>query len=166
MTESQKAEIRRRLLAGETTRKVAADMKIPETTVRRNGSAQAAEIKDVANQIVNTERALRAMPIAAQRDAESFAAQLMQLQDSTLAAANNGMAVSHRLSGVCRMLVEQIDDANPLESLGALKSIAALTKVSNESAHIGLNLLASNRETLKGGGDEEQGFIVRGGLPD
>ena len=168
LTEDQKAEIRRRLLEGESVRAVARAMKLPETTVRRNNTAQTAEIKAVANQIVNTEKALRALPIAAQRDAETFASRLLALQDSTFAAAANGMAVSHRLSGISRLLVEQIDDGNPLESLGSLKSIALLTRIANDSAQIGVALLNANRERMPDGADKgaEPDFIVEGGLPD
>ncbi len=66
-------------------------------------------------------------------------------------AAKFGAATAHRLSGIAHNKVQEIDDAAPLDakSLDALKGVAVLTKLANESSQIGVNLLAANKEMIK-----------------
>lgn len=46
--------------------------------------------------------------------------------------------------------VAEIDDANPLnsESVEAMKGIAAMTRLANESSEIAVNLLRANKDNI------------------
>jgi len=149
LTESQWAEISRRHIEGESLRSLAKAFGVGESTVREKVSAQSAHIKIVANQIVATERAVMALPISAQITAHNLAAKLRAISDDLASAAHYGAKTAHRLNALANSEVQKVDDANPLASVEGLRGVAALTGLANESAKIGLNLLAANKETVK-----------------
>lgn len=149
LTESQWAEISRRHIEGESLRSLAKAFGVGESTVREKVSAQSAHIKIVANQIVATERAVMALPISAQITAHNLAAKLRAISDDLASAAHYGAKTAHRLNALANSEVQKVDDANPLASVEGLRGVAALTGLANESAKIGLNLLAANKDTVK-----------------
>ena len=150
LSESQWAQIGKRLLEGESGRELAREFGVAESAVRKRFSAQVKQIKDVANQIVATEVALKALPISAQISAQDLAAQLRSISTHLASAANYGAATAHRLSGIAHSKIGEIDDAVPLdeESLESLKGIAVLTRMANSSSEIAINLLRANKETI------------------
>lgn len=151
LTEAQWKEVERRMIAGESVRAIAREFGVSEATIRLRKSTQVEEIKSVANQIVATEFALKALPISAQIAAHDLAAQLRSISGHLAGAANFGAATAHRLSGIAHAKVAEIDDGDPLgaESMESLKGIAVLTKMANDSSQIGMNLLAANKEAVK-----------------
>jgi len=138
------------MAAGETTRSLAREFKISESTIRERLSAQVEKIKSVANQILTTEAALKSLPISAQITAHNLADQLRSISGHLAGAANFGAATAHRLAGIAHGKVSEIDDAAPLseESMQSLKGIAVLTRTANEASEIALNLLKANKETI------------------
>lgn len=150
LTEAQWESIGKRLLAGEGGRELAREFGVAESAIRKRFSAQVKKIKDVANQIVATEIALKALPVSAQISAHDLAAQLRSISTHLASAANYGAATAHRLSGIAHAKVSEIDDAKPLddESIETLKGIAVLTRMANSSSEIGINLLRANKETV------------------
>ncbi|AKJ28824.1 helix-turn-helix domain-containing protein [Caldimonas brevitalea] len=151
LTERQWEDIGRRLLAGEKGRALAKEYGVAESTIRERFSALHGKVKDVANQMVATEQALKALPISAQIAAHDLAAQLRSISMHLASAANYGAATAHRLSGIAHAKVQEIDDVSPLDddSRKALQDVAVLTKMANESSTIGINLLSANKETVK-----------------
>lgn len=57
----------------------------------------------------------------------------------------NGAATAHRLHAIANDMVQKVDDADPMKSMDELRTVAAIGKIANEQAHIGLNLLAANK---------------------
>jgi hypothetical protein len=155
LTPEQWAEVDRRLINGEPARAIARHYDVSETVIRNRKSAQVQDIKDVAQQIVATERALTKLPISAQITAQNLAAKLRAISDSLASAAQLGAATAHRLHALANAEVNKVDDADPLGSLESLKSVGVLTKLGNDSSHIALNLLAANKETVAKANDEE-----------
>lgn len=151
LTEKQWQEIERRLIAGEAGRSLAKEFKISEAAIRKRFGAQVKQIKDVANQLVTAETALRALPISAQISARTLADELREISTHLAGAGRFGAATAHRLSGIAHAKVQEIDDSKPLDddSLEALKGVAVLTKLANESSQIAVNLLAANKETVR-----------------
>lgn len=148
LTEAQWEEIKRRLLDGESGRALAEEFGVSETAIRKKVSSQVSEIKNVANQIVNTQSALSRLPISSQISAQSLAQRLMSISGHLAGAADYGAATAHRLAGIAHMRAAEIDDATPLteESVQTLKGIAALTRMANEASEIGVNLLKANKD--------------------
>ena len=149
LTEAQLAEAQKRHIAGESMRAIARDMGIGESTLRERISAQSAQIKLVANQIVATERAMQQLPIGAQITAHNLAAKLRAISDDIASAAMYGAKTAHRLNALANSEVAKIDDATPLTNVDALRGVAALTKLANDSASIALNLLSANKDAVK-----------------
>lgn len=151
LSEKQWEQIGKRLLAGESGRALAKEFGVSEATIRARFSTQVAEIKTVANQIVATEQALKALPISSQIAAHNLADELIAISTHLAGAGKYGAATAHRLSGIAHAKVQEIDDAAPLDekSMESLKGVAVLTRMANESSQIGMNLLQANKDSIK-----------------
>jgi len=151
LTDAKWAEVGRRRLAGGSDRALGREFGISESAIRARFSAQHRNVKSVANQLVSAEQALRDLPVSAQLSALSLADELRAVSMHLAGAAKFGSASAHRLAGIAHGKVGEIDDAAPMDgdSLEALKGISALTRLANEAASTGLNLLAANKDRLK-----------------
>lgn len=151
LTEKQWESIGKRLLDGESARGLASEFGVAESAIRKRFSARTKEIKNVANQLVAAETAFAELPLSAQISARTLADRMKSISEHLAGAAEFGAATSHRVSGIANAMVSRIDDVDPLsaESMEALKGIAALTKLANESSTIPINLLAANKEMIK-----------------
>ena len=149
LTDFEWEKIGQRYYAGESARNIAdADGRITEAAIRKRFGALRTKVKEVANQIVETERELKALPISSQIAAIDLAAKLRSVSEHLSSAANYGAMTAHRLSGIAHQQVSKIDDADPMATKDTLGAIAALSKVANESAQIGINLLKANKEGM------------------
>lgn len=150
LTEKQWNTIAARMAAGESVRALAREFKIGESSIRERLSAQTAQVKSVAIQLVAVEAAFKDLPVSAQINAHNLADQLRSISGHLASAANYGAATAHRLSGIAHGKVIEIDDAVPLDEEGieTLKGIAVLTRMANSSSEIGINLLRANKETV------------------
>ena len=163
LSDAQWLEIERRLLDGEAIRALAREFEVSDAAIRQRGiPSRAQKTKDVANQIVATERALSELPISSQINAQNYAARLRSMSDHVLNAAHYGAATSHRLAGIAHAKVQEIDDAAPLDekSRDALRDVAALTKLANDASAIPLSLMAANKKAVERIGDEPPAPLV------
>lgn len=145
--------IEQRLINGEAGCALAKEYGITYNAIKKRFGAQTKQIKAVANQILETERNFKALPISAQISAVNLADLLRSISGHLGHAANYGAMTAHRLSGIANAQVEKIDDQDPLkdeQSLETLKGISALTRLANDSAEIGIGLLKANKETVDG----------------
>lgn len=152
LTAAQWAEVDRRALEGESQRALAREFGLSSSalTQRYAKLGKLESVQKVAAKIVDAERSLAALPIAAQQTAHNLATKLRSISDNLASAAMYGAATAHRLSALANAEVAKVDDAQPLnpESLEAMKGVAALTKLANDSGSIALNLLAANKEAV------------------
>lgn len=151
LNENQWAEIGRRLLDGEKAAVLARQYKVSKQSISVRFSGRSEIVKDVANQIIATENKFSMLTIPEQTSAIELASTLRSISSHLGRAANYGAMTSHRLAGIANAQVEKIDDNDPIadaQSLETLKGISALTRLSNDSAEIGLNLLKANKEAI------------------
>ena len=150
LTGEQWAQVERRLSEGESYRGLARAFGVSEATIReRFPKARQDQVIAVAKQIVETERALQALPIPAQISAHSHAARLRAMSDDMLGAGQYGAATSHRLNALAHKMVAKVNEKDPMKSADDLKGVAVLTKLANDAATIPLGLLAANKESVK-----------------
>jgi hypothetical protein len=166
LTDYQWSEIKRRLLSGEKAADLSREFKISKATITERVTKRIELNKAVANQMVTAEVAFRSLPISEQFDVNSIMDNMKAVLFHTSASAKYGAATSHRLSGIAHGKVQLIDDAAPIspESMESLKGIAVLTRMANESAEIGLNLIKANKEMMNDKGEDNK-FVIIGGLP-
>ena len=136
LTDKQWAEIQKRLLAGEKAADLAREFKVSKTRISERFSERNGTVKAVANQLVAAEVALRQLPVTEQIAALTLADELKAISKHLAGAAKYGAATAHRLSGIAHAKVQEIDDAAPMDdtSREALRDVAVLTKLANESA--------------------------------
>lgn len=160
LTDAQWTEIERRVVEGESKRALAEKFGVTEAAVRQRIGSHAKEIKALAEQIVNTEQRLSALPIASQITTQNLAAKLRAISDNIASAAHYGAMTAHRLAGMAHAETKKVNEANLPESVEALKSVAVLTGMANEASKIPLNLLAANKEAAKELEEIERGYLV------
>lgn len=149
LTPDQWAEIDRRMLSGEGSSALAKEFGIHPAQITRRDSQVSQKVREVAQKVVIAQTALSELPAAQQYTALSLAEKLRNISSSLAAGAELGAKNFHRLSALANTELQKIDDTKPLESGEALKGVAILTKMANDSAQSPLNLLAANKETVK-----------------
>lgn len=151
LTEKQWAEIQQRLLKGEKAADLSREFGVSKTRISERFSERTGTIRNVAEQLVSAEGALRALPVSEQVQALNLADELRAISMHLAGAAKYSAATAHRLSGIAHAKVQEIDDAAPLndDSREALKDVAVLTKIANDAAVIPTALLSANKEIAK-----------------
>lgn len=150
LSPAQWAEIERRVSAGESAQALAKEFGISGTQISLRVSKVSKAVQETAHKVAAAQTALAALPVAQQYSAISLAEKLRNISVSLAAAAECGAATAHRLAALANGEVQRIDDAAILkpESLEAMRGVAALTKLSNEAASTGLNLLSVNKDAV------------------
>jgi hypothetical protein len=147
LTDDQWAEVLRRVVAGESMRQLAKEFGVSEGAIRGRVSSQSTQVKDVANQIVSANAALRKMSVAAQVITLDYAATLQTISHNLTQAAAHSAGTALRLSAIANAQVQRIDEASPMDSQETLQAISALTKMSNDAAQLGVNLINANNKS-------------------
>lgn len=153
LTEDQWADVGRRMLDGESQRALAVEFGISEATLRQYFRKQEKlpTVQKVAGMILETEAALKSLPISSQVNAQKLADRLRAISEDLASAAFFGAKTAHRLNALANSEVGKVDDANPLnaESVEAMKGVSLLTRLANDSSSIALNLMAANKDAVK-----------------
>lgn len=149
LTPDQWNEVGKRL-ATEGVRALAKEYGINAAAISRRFSQQTQQAtRNVAQQIAKSQDALAALPPAQRTIAVNLAEKLRNISSSLASAAELGAQTAHRLNALANSEVAKVDDAEPLESIEALKSIGVLTKLANDSASIACNLLSANKAAVE-----------------
>ena len=148
LTPAQQQEVQRRLAARESVSSLAAEFKVSRATIRQF-STISASVQKVAEQVAAAHTALEALPVAQQHMAMSLADKLRSISSNLASAADLGAKTAHRLQALANSQVGKVDDADPMQSIGALRDVGVLTKLANDSASIALNLLAANKPAVE-----------------
>lgn len=155
LTPEQWAEIERRHLSGgESLRALAREFGVDEAAIRRRVSPQSPQVRAVAAKLADAQSALAELPVPQQYNAINLAAKLRSISDSLASAAELGARTAHRLHSLANSEVGKVDDAEPLKSMDALKSVSALTRLANDSSALAVNLLSAKVKRL--GDDMEE----------
>jgi hypothetical protein len=161
LNQRQWDKIEKRLLAGEKITVIARDNGISHQAIRKRLGSLVTEIKQVANQIVETETALRKLPDVAQVTARNLADDLMAISMHAASGSKYGAMTFHRLTGIANQHAQTLDDNDP--SPETLTLIGALTKVGNDAVAPALNLLAANKDRIKEADDlaDAEGKLIQ-----
>ncbi|NIE67466.1 helix-turn-helix domain-containing protein [Burkholderia sp. Ax-1719] len=151
LTDAQWESIGKRLLKGESAASLSREFGVSKASISTRFSERTKRVESVANQIVETERALSFLNVSEQLAARSLADDLKAISEHLAGAARFGAATSHRLAGIAHAEVAKIDDIDPMskQSVMALAGISALTKMANESSEIARDLLRANKDQIE-----------------
>lgn len=151
LADRQWEEIGKRLLLNEPAASLSREYGVSKGAISQRFSKRNETVKNVANQIVETNKSLAKLNVSEQIAALDHASRIQAIQDSYLTAAGYGMATSARLHGIANMKVQEVSDCEPLsaESKDALTEIAAITKIANEAGQLGERMLNANRDSLR-----------------
>lgn len=144
LTPQQQQDVRARLAAGEGIRAMAREFGVGTATIMRQ-SAHSGQIRDVAEKVAIARVALAALPPQQQHQAVTLAERLCNISADLAAAAAYGAATAHHLSRIARNQAVKVSEDDPMESQDVLQGIAALNRLANDSASIGMQLVAGNK---------------------
>ena len=156
LNEKQWAEVQRRMLDGEPIRALAREFGVSEGSLRAQKSKRVETIKDVANQVVATECAIKSLDFDAQCAVNDYASKLRAMASNLLSAAHSGSVTSARLAAIAEKESQKINPDEPMESAEQLQAIAALNRLGNDAAQIGLQVLKANQDAVKDAGDKKE----------
>jgi len=149
LSPAQWREIESRLAAGEGASDLAREHGVHPSQITRRVTQVSQKVRNVAQSLAKSQAELAALPVAQQYAAVSLAEKLRSISGSLASAAELGAKTAHRLHALANSEVAKVDDAEPLQSLDALKGVGVLAKLANESSQIAVNLLSANRETMR-----------------
>ena len=140
LDDRQKAEIGRRLAAGESGRKLAKEFRVSEGTIRANITTHPSEIRNVAERLAAVETEVAALPVSTQTSVRTLADQLKGISSNVASAALAGSKTATRLATLANEKAEAMG-----VDLKDLPAIAALGKTANEAAGLAMGLLNANK---------------------
>ena len=156
LNEKQWAEVQRRMLDGEPIRALAREFGVSEGSLRAQKSKRVETIKEVANQVVATECAIKSLDFDAQCAVNDYASKLRAMASNLLSAAHSGSVTSARLAAIAEKESQKINPDEPMESAEQLQAIAALNRLGNDAAAIGLQVIKLNQDAIKDVGDKKE----------
>ena len=148
LTEKQWIDVEKRHIAGESMRALAKEYGVSEAAIRKRVSAQCAQIKQVANKLVEVEQELQAMPMLAQIQARNLADDLKAISSHLASSAKYGAINSHRLNYIANLQIEKIDESDPMSTAQYIQAAAVLTDGANESSKVGIGLIKANQDAV------------------
>jgi hypothetical protein len=150
LTPQQQSEVRLRLAAGEGLRALAREYGVGVATISRLAE-HAEQVRNVAEQVAAAHTALATLPVAQQHQALTLADKLRNISMSFASAAELGAKTAHRFHALANSQAQLVDDANPLspQSIEAMRGIAMLTKVGNDSLVPATSLLSANKDAVQ-----------------
>ena len=140
LTQKQVNEIRRRLAAGESTTALAREYGVSKATISGHCSQKVERIKNIASQMVTTEKNFDGLPISEQAAVINLVDQMKATSNNLAAAARAGSATSAHLAGIAHGKAVQLDPE--AVDMNDLREISALTQTANQAATIGTALIA------------------------
>lgn len=145
LTPDQWRELERRLHSGESAVALSREYGVSQPVISNRFSKQSKDVRKTAELIAEGQNALADLPVAQQYQAISLAEKLRNISANLASAAEYGAATAHRLQAIAHAQVQKIDDADPMNSQEQLQAISALTKISNDSAKLGTDLISANK---------------------
>ena len=139
-------KVEKGFLAGESARSLGREFGVSDTAIRKRFGSITKQVKLVANQLATVEQVFYSLPIGSQIAARTLANELLEISSNLAGTARNGSATAKHLSNVANSIAVTIDKDN--FDIEALKGVAALTQVVNESAKTGLTLLNINKDAM------------------
>lgn len=162
LTPDQWAKLERRLNAGESAAALSREFDVSQGLISQKFSKASKEVKKTAEAIAESQNMLAALPVAQQYQAISLAEKLRNISANLASAAEYGAATAHRLQAIAHAQVQKIDDADPMNSQEQLQAISALTKIANDSAKLGTDLINANKgEDLEPAVAEVKPTVIR-----
>ena len=145
LSPDQWREVERRLNAGESAAVLSREFGVSQPVISNRFSKVSKEVRKTAEAIAESQNMLAVLPVAQQYQAISLAEKLRNISSNLASAAEYGAATAHRLQAIAHAQVQKIDDADPMNSQEQLQAISAMTKISNDSAKLGTDLINANK---------------------
>jgi len=159
LDDRQKAEIGRRLAAGESGRKLAKEFGVSEGTIRANISTHPATIRDVANRLASAESDLKRLPVSAQGSVRSLADQLQGISHGLAEVASKGVETGKILAEAAHKKAKALGDAPCPDDL---RMAVALQEGANRSVSTAVGMMQANKGVIP---DDGGLVVVETGVP-
>lgn len=136
---------RRYIVESESARSISKDFSVSESAIRQRFSAQRAEIKSVANQVIEAEQALYSLGVTAQVTAQQLINEMRAISGHIASAAKHNAHTASLFSQMAnRQALALASKAE--QDIEAVRNTVVMIDASNKSAQIGIELIRLNKE--------------------
>jgi hypothetical protein len=147
LSESQRAEIMKRSIAGQTAYRIGKDMGIPESTVRKNLGPKD-QVLAAASTIISAERDLSSLSIPAQMVAFDLLSGLRAISNNLTRAAVLGSENAARLHTIAKMQLDRATIDPEAFDVELARDVGGFTRMANEAASLGMQLVSANKDHM------------------
>lgn len=157
LSEAQWADVARRVVAGETHASVAKAFGVSKAAVSVQVSKRAENIHSVAQQVVQAERSLAALPISDQIIVVNLASKLRAMAEDVVAAGAFGAKTALRLSALANAQVMTIEVGQAIgeKEINVLKNVVALSRGANDAIAPALGVMTNQKKQVERGIHDE-----------
>jgi hypothetical protein len=156
LSEKTWQEVAHRFIVGnESASALGREYGVSEAAIRKRCGSKKCELKTLSNQIVTISDKYLELEHGSRVIVDDLVTHLKVISSNLGAAAANGAITAAALSRMAIKQIAKVDEDEPLEGIAHLNTVGVLTKLSNESASLGMQLIAANRDVGKGGGQEQ-----------
>jgi hypothetical protein len=150
LTPDQWREIERRLGAGAKAADLSREYGISQTRISERITKVSGIVSETARKLADAQNALAQLPVAQQYAAVTLADKLRGMSDNLASAAELGAKTAHRLHSLANTQINKVDDTNPTDgdSVDAIKAVAVMVKVANDSSQLAVNLIGANKDVM------------------
>ena len=141
LTDVQWEKLHKELLLGASMGQLAKQYGVSKQLISLRFAGQSNKLKDVAKQIVETEKAVNNLTLEEQRAVSSIVNDLRIISRGLAGAAANGAITSLHLSSIAMKKAQEINCANMDSAEDQLRQVAQLTRTANEAAAPGQQIL-------------------------
>ena len=149
LTDAQWEIIGKRLLAGESAASLAREFKVSKASVSVRFSKRIETVKEVAKQIVETDRAISFLNVSERVEAFSLADDLKAMSSHLASAGKFGSMIANRCKSIAYTEALKIDEVDPMATPERMKSVKAMLELANTASTLPVNLLTANKEYVQ-----------------
>lgn len=146
LTDVQWEQIEKRLLMGESLSSLAKEFKISKSVISGRFSNRLKNVKDVANQILETESAISKLNVSERFAAFSLVDEVKAGQMHLASAFKYNAASTHRTAMMANQSLEKFDLENPEETIEHLHRYNDMQGMSNKSSWMPMNFLKAMKD--------------------
>jgi len=165
LTEDQKADVQRRMSAGESCRALAREFGMAESSLRAYFSARVAKIQTTAKRLATVEDEVAALPVSAQLTVRDLAANMRTTAANLAAVTALNTRTAHRLAKLADKTMDRLEDPEVKAERREVEllNLATYGSLSHNLSRVGVSLVTAGHPLKP---DEETGPNLDGAMDD
>jgi lambda repressor-like predicted transcriptional regulator len=165
LTEDQKADIQRRMAAGESCRALAREFGMAESSLRAYFSARVVKIQSIAKRLATVEDEAATLPVSAQITVRDLATNMRTTAANLAAITALNTRTAHRLAKLADKSMGKLEDpdADPDGKAAEILNLATYGSLSHNLSRVAVSLVTAGHPPKA---EDETGPNLDGAMAD